>query len=130
MKLFYKRIDLTEFEYDNLIKCIDFDKLKEIEKEYEDFNAFKGFNIIDKINNPKNIEYSSSKSTAASKATKARSEKVKYKINIAIEILQTEKKTITHYAIAKKCGVSFNTVKKHISEETLESLNEMKQKSI
>lgn len=48
MKLFYKRIDLTEFEYDNLIKCIDFDKLKEIEKEYEDFNAFKGFNIIDR----------------------------------------------------------------------------------
>ena len=28
MKLFYKRLDLTELEYDNLIKYVDFDKLK------------------------------------------------------------------------------------------------------
>ena len=130
MKLFYKRIDLTELEYENLIKCIDFDKLKKIEKEYESFDAFKGFDIREKVNNPKNIEYSSSKYSAAKKATEARSEKVKYKMNIAIEILQTEKKTITHYAIAKISEVSFNTVKKHISKETLQSLNEMKQKSI
>ncbi|KAB7889087.1 hypothetical protein [Poseidonibacter ostreae] len=75
------------------------------------------------MNNPKSIEYSSIKSTAASKA---RSEKVKYKINIAIEILQTEKKRITHYSIAKKCGASFNTVTKHVSEKYLVSLNEMK----
>ena len=92
MKIFYKRIDLTELEYENLLKCIDFDKLKEVKKQYEDSEVFKGFNIIEKLNNPRSIEYSSSKSTAASKATKARTEKVKYKINIAIEILQTEKK--------------------------------------
>ena len=51
MKLFYKRLDLTKLEYEYLIKCIDFEKLKDIEKEYEDFEAFKGFNIIDKLNN-------------------------------------------------------------------------------
>ena len=33
MKLFYKRLDLTELEYDNLIKYVDFEKLKELEKD-------------------------------------------------------------------------------------------------
>ena len=32
MKLFYKRLDLTKLEYDYLIKCVDFEKLEEIEK--------------------------------------------------------------------------------------------------
>ena len=126
MKLFYKRLDLTKLEYDYLIKCVDFEKLEEIEKEYENFDAFKGFNIIEKLNNPKEIEYSSNKSAAALQATEARSEKVKYKMNIAIEILQTQKKEITHYAIAKISNVSFNTVKKHMSDEYIKSLNEMK----
>ena len=126
MKLFYKRLDLTKLEYDYLIKCVDFEKLEEIEKEYENFDAFKGFNIIEKLNNPKEIEYSSNKSAAALQATEARSEKVKYKMNIAIEILQTQKKEITHYAIAKISKVSFNTVKKHMSDEYIKSLNEMK----
>ncbi|WP_368031269.1 hypothetical protein [Arcobacter sp. s6] len=126
MKLFYKRLDLTKLEYDYLIKCVDFEKLEEIEKEYENFDAFKGFNIIEKLNNPKEIEYSSNKSAAALQATEARSEKVKYKMNIAIEILQTQKKEITHYAIAKISKVSFNTVKKHMSYEYVKSFNEMK----
>ena len=126
MKLFYKRLDLTKLEYDYLIKCVDFEKLEEIEKEYENFDAFKGFHIIEKLNNPKEIEYSSNKSAAALQATEARSEKVKYKMNIAIEILQTQKKEITHYAIAKISKVSFNTVKKHMSYEYVKSFNEMK----
>ena len=126
MKLFYKRLDLTELEYDNLIKYVDFEKLKELEKEYENFEAFKGFNIVEKLNNPKEIEYSASKSAAAFQATKVRIEKVKYKMNIAIEILQTQKKEITHYAIAKISKVSFNTVKKHITDEYIKSLNEIK----
>ena len=82
--------------------------------------------IIDKLNNPKEIEYSSNKSIAAMKATEIRSKKVKYKMNIAIEILQTQKKEITHYAIAKISKVSFNTVKKHITDEYIKSLNEIK----
>ena len=81
---------------------------------------------LSKLNNPKEIEYSSNKSAAALQATEARSEKVKYKMNIAIEILQTQKKEITHYAIAKISKVSFNTVKKHMSYEYVKSLNEMK----
>ena len=130
MKLFYKRLDLTKLEYEYLIKCIDFEKLEEIEKriekDNENFETVKSFNIIDKLNNPKEIEYSSNKSIAAMKATEIRSKKVKYKMNIAIEILQTQKKEITHYAIAKISKVSFNTVKRHISDDYLKSLNEMK----
>ena len=129
MKLFYKRLDLTKLEYEYLIKCIDFEKLEEIEKriekDNENFETVKSFNIIDKLNNPKEIEYSSNKSIAAMKATEIRSKKVKYKMNIAIEILQTQKKEITHYAIAKISKVSFNTVKKHLSDEHIKSLNEM-----
>ena len=129
MKLFYKRLDLTKLEYEYLIKCIDFEKLEEIEKriekDNENFETVKSFNIIEKLNNPKEIEFSSNKSIAAMKATEERSKKVKYKMNIAIEILQTQKKEITHYAIAKISKVSFNTVKKHLSDEHIKSLNEM-----
>ena len=81
---------------------------------------------LSKLNNPKEIEYSTNKSIAAMKATEERSKKVKYKMKIAIEILQTQKKEITHYAIAKISKVSFNTVKKHMSDEYIKSLNEMK----
>ena len=123
MKLLYKRLDLKKLEYEYLIKCIDFEKLEEIEKriekDNENFETVKSFNIIYKLNNPKEIEYSSNKSAAALQATEARSEKVKYKMNIAIEILQTQKKEITHYAIAKISKVSFNTVKKHMSDECI-----------
>ena len=130
MKLLYKRLDLTKLEYEYLIKCIDFEKLEEIEKRIEknneNFETVKSFNIIDKLNNPKEIEYSSNKSIAAMKATEIRSKKVKYKMNIAIEILQTQKKQITHYAIAKIAKVSFNTVKRHLSDDYLMSLNEVK----
>ena len=130
MKLFYKRLDLTKLEYEYLIKCIDFEKLEEIEKriekDNENFETVKSFNIIEKLHNPKEIEYSSNKSIAAMKATEIRSKKVKYKMNIAIEILQTQKKEITHYAIAKISKVSFNTVKKHMSYEYVKSFNEMK----
>ncbi len=130
MKLFYKRLDLTKLEYEYLIKCIDFEKLEEIEKriekDNENFETVKSFNIIEKLHNPKEIEYSSNKSIAAMKATEVRSKKVKYKMNIAIEILQTQKKEITHYAIAKISKVSFNTVKKHMADEYIKSLNEMK----
>ena len=130
MKLFYKRLDLTKLEYEYLIKCIDFEKLEEIEKriekDNENFETVKSFNIIEKLHNPKEIEYSSNKSIAAMKATEIRSKKVKYKMNIAIEILQTQKKQITHYAIAKIAKVSFNTVKRHLSDDYLISLNEVK----
>ena len=69
------------------------------------------------------LEYSFNKFITA---TEVRSKKVKYKMNIAIEILQTQKKEITHYAIAKISKVSFNTVKKHMSDDYIKSLNEMK----
>ena len=55
MKLFYKRLDLRKLEYEYLIKCIDFEKLEEIEKriekDNENFETVKSFNIIDKLLN-------------------------------------------------------------------------------
>ncbi len=63
MKHYYKRLDLTKLEYEYLIKCIDFEKLEEIEKriekDNENFETVKSFNIIEKLHNPKEIEYSS-----------------------------------------------------------------------
>ena len=52
-----------------------FDKLKEIEKEYEDFDAFKGFDIREKMNNPKNIAYSPRKYSAAKKSYRSKKSK-------------------------------------------------------
>ena len=59
---------------------------------------------------------SEKKQQATQKATKARSDKAKDKINNAINLLQFENKAITHYSIAQASGVSFNTVKKHIPD--------------
>ena len=125
MKKYIKTFPLTEKEIDQMIEDIT-GMAEEAQERNENFETVKSFNIIDKLNNPKEIEYSSNKSIAAMKATEVRSKKVKYKMKIAIEILQTQKKEITHYAIAKISKVSFNTVKKHMSDEYIKSLNEMK----
>ena len=121
MKFFNMRLDLSEHEFNVLKNCIDFEKLNaEINK-----NPIEN-KLISKINNPKKIEYSFKKHTASEKATKARTEKVKGKINLAIEMLQEQKMKITPYSISKLCGVSFVTVKKYYNENTLTSLNEIK----
>lgn len=59
---------------------------------------------------------SHNKKLATKKATKVRSEKAKEKIQNAINLLHLENKAITHYSIAQTSGVSYNTVKKHISD--------------
>lgn len=118
----YKRIDLSELEYECLIKSIDFEKLEAFDKTYEEIE---GFNTVSKVNNPKNIEYSFKKHFASEKATKARTKRAKEKIQTAIDILRMSKQKITHYSIAQTCGVSFTTVKKYLDDETLKSLNEV-----
>ena len=119
----YKRLDLTKLEYECLIEIIDFEKLKEIEKRYKEIE---GFSIVNKLNNPKNINFSLAKYLASEKATKVRSNKAKYKIDTAVEILRTQRKDITRYSVAKVSGVSFSTVKRYMSDETLKYLNEKK----
>ena len=119
----YKRLDLTKLEYECLIEIIDFEKLKEIEKRYKEIE---GFSIVNKLNNPKNINFSLAKYLASEKATKVRSNKAKYKIDTAVGILRTQRKDITRYSVAKVSGVSFSTVKRYMSDETLKYLNEKK----
>ena len=118
----YKRVDLSELEYECLIKSIDFEKLEAFDKTYKEIE---GFNTVGKVNNPKEIKQSVAKYTATIKATKARSKKAKEKIQTAIDILRMSNQKITHYSIAQTCGVSFTTVKKYLDDDTLKSLNEM-----
>ena len=121
----YKRLDLSKLEYECLIKSIDFEKLEAFDKTYEEIE---GFNTVSKVNNPKDIKFSAAKNTASEKATKARSNKAKEKIQTAIDILRMSKQKITHYSIAQTCGVSYTTVKKYLDDDTLKSLNEMEQR--
>lgn len=55
----------------------------------------------------------SKKQSSIQEATKARERIAKEKINNAINLLRIENKNITAYAIAKKSGCSYNTVKKY-----------------
>lgn len=73
-------------------------------------------NLYTKICNAKLHIPSNRKRLATQKATKVRTDKAKEKIQNAINLLQLENKTITHYSIATTSGVSYNTVKKHIPE--------------
>jgi len=54
------------------------------------------------------------KTESAHRATKIRQERVKRKIQDAINILRLEGKEITPYAVAKTAGVSYNTAKKYL----------------
>ena len=42
----YKRVDLSELEYECLIKSIDFEKLEAFDKTYEEIE---GFNTVSKV---------------------------------------------------------------------------------
>ena len=132
MKFFNKRLDLSDSEFECLKNYIDFEKMEEAIKNF-DYEYYKRLNIeepteatlLKKINNPKEIEQSSKKVIATFKATEARSKKAKEKIQNAINILRMENKSITHYSIAQMSGVSFNTVKKYINDDTIISFNEI-----
>jgi hypothetical protein len=133
MKFFNKRLDLSDSEFECLKNYIDFEKMEKAIKNF-DYEYFKKLNIqepteatlLKKINNPKEIEQSSKKVIASFRATEARTKKAKEKIQNAINILRLENKNISHYSIAQCSGVSFNTVKKYINDETIILLNEMK----
>ena len=58
---------------------------------------------------PKKVE-------SAHRATQIRQERVKEKIQNAINLLKMEGKEITAYRVAKEAGVSYNTARKYLSE--------------
>lgn len=51
---------------------------------------------------------------AVKKATQARTNKAKRKMQDAINLMRLEGKKITQYAVAKKSGCSINTVRKYM----------------
>jgi len=57
---------------------------------------------------------SPSKTDAAKRATAIRQQRVKEKIQNAINLLKLEGKKVTAYSVAKTAGVSFNTAKKYL----------------
>lgn len=114
MKFFNKRLDLNDSEFDCLRKYIDFGKMEEVANKYKEECI--ELKLLEKLNNPKVIEYSQKKVIASFRATESRTKKAKEKIQNAINILRLENKSITHYSIAQTSGVSFNTVKKYIMD--------------
>ena len=59
MKFFNKRLDLNESEFDCLKKYIDFEKIEKIANEYKEKCI--EFTLLEKLNNPKEIEHSQKK---------------------------------------------------------------------
>ena len=123
MKFFNKRLDLNESEFDCLKKYIDFEKMEEVVNKYKE-ECIES-TLLEKLNNPKVIEYSQKRVVASFRATESRTKAAKEKIQNAINILRMENKKITHYSIAQTSGVSFTTVKKYLDDNTLKSLNEV-----
>lgn len=122
MKVFNKRLDLNESEFDCLKKYIDFEKMEEEANKYKEGSES---TLLEKLNNPKVIEYSQKRVVSSFRATESRTKAAKEKIQNAINILRMENKKITHYSIAQTSGVSFTTVKKYLNDDTLKSLNEI-----
>ena len=123
MKFFNKRLDLNESEFDCLKRYIDFEKMEEVANKYKE-ECIES-TLLEKLNNPKVIEYSQKRVVASFRATESRTKAAKEKIQNAINILRMENKKITHYSIAQTSGVSFTTVKKYLNDDTLKSLNEI-----
>ena len=116
------RLNLNLSELERLQEI--FEDIKESDKYdnyYFDLESFKSLDEM--IKNPKEIKCSGSKILAAERATEARTKKAKANIGNAIDILRLECKKITHYSIAKVSKVSYNTVKKYLTDATIKSLN-------
>jgi len=99
------RLTLTEHEIERILNYISFN---ETEKELHN-------KILHQINVKKNRDISmKQKAVKIARATK--SEITKNKIKNAIIFLNSEKKSITCYALCKASGVCFNTAKKYLAE--------------
>lgn len=122
----YFRMDLKDYEFETLKKLLG--KLEiyckdQINDKDSDFSFY--FNILkESIKNAKKINDSASKRIAMETATKARSKRTKEKIDNAVRLLRFQNEKLTHYKISKESGVSFQTVKKYISNDDLNTFNE------
>jgi len=96
------------------------DKLKNLLKDEDLKNFNEIFDLISKFELSSKTE---KKSKAAEKATEARIEKVKEKINNAINLLKLENKKLNFHNIAKTANVAYLTVRKYLTKEDLEKLN-------
>jgi len=113
----------NRLEYSLFLEFVKIDKIKEayeVTKD-EEFNVYLKF--LKMLENPNVIKYSPKKIKAAATATEARIEKVKEKINNAINILKLEGKKLNFHNIAKTAGVAYLTVRKYLTKEDLEKLN-------
>lgn len=121
------RLDLDESDYRNLkemLKLYEKEKNRIIEHN-KNCNEIEGIEelylseeLVEKIMNPKQINSSGKKILAAEKATQARTEKAKRKIENAVNLLRLEGREITPYIVAKKAHVSFVTAKKYLTSLT------------
>ena len=69
--------------------------------------------LSDKIDDEQRKEVSPNKKKAMKRATNARTQKAKEKIENAINILRMENRPITIYSVSKESGVSYNTASKY-----------------
>jgi Fic family protein len=119
------RLDLTEDELIVLRAIWSNTKtLNQHNTHYENKDSYITLNEI--IQKPKIIVHSDKKIKASASATEARIKKAKEKVDNAINILRMENKKITRYSISKMSGVSYNTIKKYLSDNDITSLNELK----
>ena len=79
--------------------------------------------LLEKIKKPTQIQRSEKKIKATATATKHRSKQAQAKIANAVNILRMQNQKFTHYNIAKMAEVSYNTCRKYISDDYLDTLN-------
>ena len=72
--------------------------------------------LINKLKNAKVIKESPKKKEAVATARAKRSEKVKFAIQNAINLLRMEDREITAYSVAKEANISYNTARKYLQE--------------
>ncbi len=105
------RVEFNQIEYQTLLEVIS-------QAEYTPKIKM----ISNCLQKTKFIKLSENKIKGIGKATEARTKNAKEKIENAINILRLECRPITHYSIATIGEVSYNTVKKYISDEDMKGL--------
>ena len=114
IKVDNKNEDTNKYRLD-----LDLNEILKLKLLLEENKSSELTSILDKVDNIKIIKSSDKKKIAIDKARETRSQKIKVKIQNAINILRLEDKKITHYSIAKVGKVSYITVKKHISDDKI-----------
>jgi len=116
-----KRVTLKSHEFDRL--KLDIDILTHALKEHKELqNSINTLNEL--ISKFTDIKESDKKSLAAFKATEIRTQNAIKKIENSMNIFRMENKKISVNAISKNSGVSYNTVKKYLSKDSIISFNE------